>query len=280
MAEMKACSFQVLAHRFFNGMVHRTTGTSPVLNNYGSICRLPDIEGFQNFMYGLDGASFDCWLHLPNFGASSNHYERGEATVLDTNPVDGGWGNYNYYKILLANENVGGQSEYTASNIVNFNGINNAKGMLMGFTRDPILTEPFGSQGRILPGSNTDPGMNAGIAVENTVSANAFFIAPTIGLNSKEATFIPGKKDCVGDSYCKLTVDTSTTVNGVKFNDVSGAYMHLSVSFDTSANECRVYLDSVLMATSGMDEVFGTEPNKPARIPSLCRAAFPRNKQL
>tara|TARA_R110002012_G_scaffold88992_4_gene218665 strand:+ start:13903 stop:16590 length:2688 start_codon:yes stop_codon:yes gene_type:complete len=253
----------------FNGLVHRTTGTSPVINNYGSICRLPDIEGFQNFMYGLDGASFDCWLHLPNFGASSNHYERGEATVLDTNPVDGGWGNYNYYKILLANENVGGQSDYTASNVVNFNGINNAKGMLMGFTRDPIITEPFGSQGRILPGSNTDPGMNAGIAVENTVSANAFFIAPTIGLNSKEATFIPRKTDCIGDSYCKLSIDTSTTVNGVKFTDVSGAYMHLSVSFDTSANECRVYLDSVLMATSGMDAVFGVEPNKPARLPSF-----------
>ena len=111
--------------------------------------------------------------------------------------------------------------------------------------------------------------MNAGIAVENTVSANAFFIAPTIGLNSKEATFIPSKSDCISDSYCKLSIDTSTTVNGVKFTDVSGAYMHLSVSFDTSANECRVYLDSVLMATSGMDTVFGIEPNKPARLPSF-----------
>ena len=45
--------------------------------------------------------------------------------------------------------------------------------------------------------------------------------------------------------------------------------MHVAVSFDVSANECRVYLDSQLMATSSLNEVFGIDPYEAPYLPTF-----------
>ena len=249
----------------FTGMTSLVDGSIPKINNYGSVVRLPETEEFQNYMYGPNGATFECWLHMPGYGSSSNYYERGESSIINHNPENAAWGDYNYYKLILANENVGGHTDYTVSTLIRYQGTNTVKGMLLGFSRDPVIT----ASSLIIPGTNTDPGLNAGISVADTAGSGCFFIAPTMSLDSGQATFIPSKTDCISESFAKLTVDDRLSVNGLTFRDVSSGFHHLVTSFDVSANECRVYLDTQLMAVSGLSDVFGTELHKAPRVPTF-----------
>jgi len=243
--------------------------TTRKINGYRSICRIPSTTEHQDFLYNLSGGSFDCWLHMPGYGTSSNYYESGDSPYISTNVEDASWGDYNYYKVLLANENVGGNLNTDVSSIFTAYGTDTVRGMLMGFTRDPSIYSPS----LIIPGTDTNPGINAGIEVSATTASSCFFIAPTMALDKSSATFTPHKGECISSGFSKMVIDDKTTVGGKRFLDLSGQFMHLSVSFDTSADECRVYLDSQLMATSSLGYVFGVEKHKPPSLPTFASPA-------
>ena len=237
-------------------------------NNY---VRLPSTPDFQNLFYDQKGCSIDCWLHIPGYGTSAVSKElSSEDPSRAFRPWTAGqWGDYNYYKILLGNENTGGELDapdvsamYAAKE-----GTNTTKGLLIGFTRDPVIYH----DDYVVPGSGTLPGENIpGITTSGTCASSCFFIAPTQAFSQSAVEFVPNS-DCANSQsrYNKLTIRDTYAVNGTKFNDVSGAFMHLSLSFDVSANQCSVYLDGNLMTTSSMVDVFGSLPGQAPRIPTF-----------
>ena len=108
----------------------------------------------QNLFYNPSGCSIDCWLHIPNYGTSSTSLETGGSFFRPY--TAGAWGDYNYYKILLANENTGGVLPVpNVSSLYNSGGTETTKGLLIGFSRDPVVYE----DSLIIPGSNLDPGI-------------------------------------------------------------------------------------------------------------------------
>ena len=249
---------------FLAGMV-KFNNFAQEVRDYRSVCRLPDTTDFQNFMYNKNGGSFECWLHMPGYGTSSNLYERGERTTLNLNAETAEWVDYNYYKIILGNENVGGSLAANVSSVVTAEGTDSVRGMLMGFSRDPAIT----FDEKVFGGSDTEIGLDAGIEASATTASSCFFIAPTMSVNKNQATFVPQIDSCSGDSYAKLALYDTVTVNGVKFADVANEFMHLAVSFDVSSDKCRVYLDSNLMTTSSLSKVFGTAKSQIPRLPTF-----------
>ena len=65
-----------------------------------------------------------------------------------------------------------------------------------------------------------------------------------------------------------MAIDASSVVNGVKFNDVSGAFVHINVAFDPLLDEIRIHLDGTLMATSSLSVVFGIDKKTMPKIPT------------
>tara|TARA_R110001583_G_scaffold59799_1_gene177819 strand:- start:82449 stop:85121 length:2673 start_codon:yes stop_codon:yes gene_type:complete len=254
-----------LAIPYLGGMT-TINNFSKEIRDYKSICRLPETVPFQNFMYNKAGGSFECWLHMPGYGTSSNTYERGERATLNLNATNAEWVDYNYYKILLANENLGGNVAAELSSVVTANGTDSVRGMLMGFSRDPAIT--FNE--KVVGGPDTNIGLNAGgIEASATTASSCFFIAPTMSVNKNMATFTPQYDGCNSDNYAKMTIYDDVTVNGTKFSDVKNGFMHLAVTFDVSSNDCKVFLDSHLMATSSLTEVFGFPKYQAPAIPSF-----------
>jgi hypothetical protein len=261
----------------FDGLTKLHTGPNLKykLQGVGTACRLPSTDDFDNFLYNRTGASFDCWIHMPGFGTSSNYYENEQQGTISPNARDAGWADFNYYKIILANENTGGDlGNLDPSNMYQAGGSETVRGFLMGFTRDPVI---YSRDQVIYPGSNTDPGEHAGdpgdggINVGDTTSGTCFFLAPTMSLNTSTIEFVPKQQNCADEGFCKMTIPTSSTVNGKSFNDLSSGFYHLNVTFDSSSDKCNVYLDGELMQTSAMSEVFGIKTGQVPRIPTFIR---------
>ena len=250
---------------YLGGLVRLDQNTRKI-SDYGSVGRLPDTQNFQNFFYNLHGGTFECWIHVPKYGSNENYYERGESTAVNPNADSEAWADYNYYKLILANENTGGSYVTDVSSISTQLGSDSVRGFTMGFSRDPVIYSPD----LLIPGSDTDPGANGhNIDVSSTTASSCFFLAPTMSIGNQNVTFTPQEADCVVGGFAKMTINDDLVKNSTKFTDVSGQYMHLAVCFDTSANQCRVYLDSTLMATSSMSSVFGTTPYTPPYLPSF-----------
>jgi len=204
-------------------------------------------------------------LHIPNYGTSATSKEIGSDAFRPL--TAGAWGDYNYYKILLGNENTGGeQSVPDVSSLYNSGGSETTKGLLIGFSRDPVIYE----DSYIIPGSNLDPGANNGVHVSATTASSCFFIAPTMSFNSSSVEFVPDA-NCSNDSltYNKLTIRDNLSVGGKKFTDVSGSFSHLHMSFNIDNNECIVYLDGVKMTTSSLSKVLGGNPGQAPRLPTF-----------
>ncbi len=254
---------------FFGGIA-RWKPANFKLNTTNNYAKLPPTDDFQNLFYNQEGCSIDCWLHIPGYGTSAVSKElSSEDPSQAFRPWTAGqWGDYNYYKILLGNENTGGALDTPdVSALYGAQGTNTTRGLLIGFTRDPVIYH----DAYVIPGSGTLPGENIpGITTSGTCASSCFFIAPTQAFSQSAVEFVPNS-DCANSQtrYNKLTVRDNYAVNGTKFNDVSGAFMHLSLSFDVSANQCSVYLDGNLMTTSSMSDVFGSLPGQAPRIPTF-----------
>ena len=259
----------------FDGLA-RVAGPTYALNNSPGCLRLPPSKDMQDMFYGVSGCSIDCWLTIPQYGASANTKEVNGSGVPNLYPNHGEWADYNYYKILLGNENTGGSLGIAdVSSLVDSKGSNTTRGLLIGFTRDPVIE----SDGIIIPGTNTNPGLNAGIDTSATTASSCFFIAPTLSMNASSVEFIPSNEDCTNFGFRKLVVKDTFEVSGYddaidtstpkSFKDVSGSFIHLHMSFDVGGNKCSIYLDGNLMATSSMEGLFGSPLSQPPRLPTL-----------
>ena len=228
--------------------------------------RLPSIPEFQNLFYQPAGCSIDCWLHIPNYGQDGLAKEKGQSTdpLLHAN---GKWADYNYYKILLANENTGGfLGIETVSSLVDVKGSETTRGLLMGFTRDPSIYSDF----PLIPGPNTDPGKNISLASSATLASACFFIAPTMSVDSSTVEFIPKNNNCVNDGYYKMTVkENILNGDGSGVGEVSAAFVHLHVSFDVRQDLCTVYLDGTRLTSSAISDVLGGKPNQSPKLPTF-----------
>ena len=233
----------------------------------GSVVRIPDAAVTQNLMYNVSGCSFDFWLHMPNFGQANNPYEQNNTATPVLNAEGAEWVDHNYYKIILANENVGGSYKTDPSEMTSVNGTQVVKGMLMGFTRDPqIVTETIKSRG-----STFDVGDSFGVDTSTTVNSMAFFIAPTQSVNGNDVEFIrKGECNNLENGYRKFVIQTSsTTDSGYSLNDLSSQFSHISVSMDVQNDDLSVYLNGELLESSSYSEVFGTQPKHAARLPTF-----------
>ena len=234
----------------------------------GSYLRLPQTQEMQNLMYNTSGCSFDMWLHMPNFCGSSNFFEITDASAdMNLQASDASWTDFNFYKIILANENIGGSFTGNAETQSNQFGTKTVKGMLMGFTRDPQITQ----QSVQARGTDLDPGASLNIDTSSTTSSISFFIAPTQSINGTDVEFIRSG-DCENqvNTYLNMSVDvTATTSSGYRLLDLSSDFYHLSVSMDVRNDLISVFLNGELLASKAYSEVFGTTEKEPARIPTF-----------
>jgi len=250
----------------------RYANSTVYTSSLGSFVKLPDAPDFQNLLYNQKGASIDTWVHIPNYGSIFSGIEvYGDSAdpVVDTD--SGYWADYNYYKLLLACENTGGTllGEPT-SMLLEGNNSRATKGFVMGFSRDPQIV----STERVTPGSDVDPASALDLPVSATALSSCFFLATTQSVNSTDVEFVSTSGDSSNQAtYLKMVVDSSTLVNNVKFNDVSGGFIHINVSFDPALDEVRIHLDGNLMATSALSKVFGVDEGRMPRIPTFVSPA-------
>ena len=244
------------------------SGIDYKLANSLGYLRLPSTSEFQNLLYEPMGCSIDCWLHLPNYGKDGLVKEK-----LDSrDPVlynNGKWADYNYYKIILANENTGGfLGVESVSSLRDSKGSETTRGFLMGFTRDPVIY----ADKAIIPGTNTNPGKNnvGPIDSSSTIASSCFFIAPTLSVDSSTVEFIPSNANCVDDGFRKMTVKHNiTNEKGASINSVSSTFVHLHVCLDVREDLCTVYLDGLPLASSSISTVFGVPPHQTPRLPTF-----------
>jgi hypothetical protein len=255
------------------GIVEYTTsGDFVQQNRVGSYLRLPASKKMQDLMFNLNGCSFDFWLHMDQAFGANNIKER-TGSNLKTNNTDtsaGAFYDYNYYKIILSNENTGGDYTVNADTAVRNRNSDTVRGMLMGFTRDPQWT----TDSTKFRGTDTDIAAGfTSIDTSNTTSAVSFFIAPTQSVNGDDITFVRSS-ECDNDlkPFDGMTISTTkTTSSGYKLNDLSSGFVHMNISFDVQADEVKVFLNSELLETCSLSVVFGTDPGVPARVPSFIK---------
>ena len=238
----------------------------------GSYIRLPQTPEMQNLMYNHQGCSFDFWLHMSGLGEGQNDWESDNTANFnlgnDTSS-DASWTDFNYYKVLLSNDNTGGGvSDPTktdlqnAGNVVIDKSTDRVRGMMMGFTRDPLFTS----------GVTTDPGTDTGLdASTATAAGTSFFIAPTQSWSSSGVGFLRSD-DCVPgpSTYRGLRIPIlKTTDNGSTLSLASTKFVHLSVNFDVVNDSIKVYLNSELLQEESISSVFGTELGSPPKVPTF-----------
>ena len=233
----------------------------------GSVVRLPDGPELQNLMYNNTGCSFDFWIHMPKFGQANNPYEKDNGATPVINAESSEWVDFNYYKIILGNENIGGTYKADATQVTNVNGTQVVKGMLMGFSRDPQIVRDTTA----VRGSTFDIGDSFGVDTSSTVSSMAFFIAPTQSVNGNDVEFIrKGSCNNLEGEYCKFKVSTSaTTESGYGLSSLSSGFYHMSVTMDVQEDDLSLYLNGELLESSSYSEVFGIETKTPAKLPTF-----------
>ena len=217
----------------------------------GSYVKLPDTEEYQDWLYSKSGATFDTWVYAPylTFDAS---WDDG----LDTSSL---------YRLILACENTGSLSSVTRSpsedilNVGYTDGSDFTKGLIMGFTRD--------LRWRGQSGPTNDGSLQKG-------EDGGFILAPTIGYDSSSVAFIAKAKaqnTCLNTSgwlgmYVPLTTQTDS---GKTLEDCSKGFCQLSLTFNYKTDTVSLFLDSELLSTSSISQVFGSSPTKPINLPTF-----------
>ena len=238
----------------------------------GSYIKLPQTPEMQNLLYNPDGCSFDFWLHMSSIGSAHNDWEADNNSSFNlgnSTSSNAAWTDFNYYKILLANDNTGGEVSdpsktdiQNAGNVVIDRSTGRVRGMMMGFTRDPLFTE------NTTDNPETDTGILSSTATEAKTS---FFIAPTQSWSSSGVGFLRSD-DCIPETstYRGLRVGITTlTSDGIGFKHCQNGFVHVNISFDLRKDSLRVYLNSKLIKEELISSVFGTNPGEPVSIPSF-----------
>ena len=232
---------------YFQGITKQSDLTPSLASGVGTFMRLPSTKEFRDLLYNQAGATIDFWVHLPSLLSIDEGFDNGNVSSL--------------YRLVLANENTGyagtpsNNSEATANDLSD----KVTRGLILGFTRDRRLT--LG-----LSGSNdTD---------DNPATDAAFFLATTQSLSSSSIglvnrSYFDGSV-CLDDfKYHAMTKKVSEVVNGKSFDLCESKFCHVGIVFDPTRDELKIYLDSILMATSSMSVVFGTEPYRMPNLPTF-----------
>ena len=231
---------------FLSGVALPEEGNLSAIGVMGTYVRPPASNGFKDFMYNTQGATFESWIHAPNLGVSSS-YNSGSTSGL--------------YRLLLANENVGISDSRTPQPDINNlsldQGTGIVRGVIFGFTRDRRFT------------LGLDPSNNE---VDNNVSSLMLVLAPTQSYDSSSAGFIADRgSNCGKDSYYGMKVPVfNNIVDNKALSSCGSEFCQLSLSVDPAKDEVRVYLDGVKLATSSYQGVFGTtRPKATFKAPSV-----------
>ena len=245
----------------------------------GSYLRLPSSKRMQDLMFNTRGCSFDFWLHMPKgFAQGYNRFEKrtlpaptGNSQINEDSK--GAWLDYNYYKLILANENTGGSYTGNPDIMPRNKNSDTVRGMVMGFTRDPQMKTIGTTTSR---GSDIDISLNyPGVASDDTTSSFAFFIAPTQSIQDSNGN---NSVEFIRSDPCESTLTTfdsmivphtKQTASGYTFGDLSSTYVHMNVSFDVQNDLISVYLNNEILATESLSTTFGTEYKTPPRVPSF-----------
>ena len=240
-----------LAIPFLQGMIRRDSVTgSP--SAFGSYIQLPNEQDFQNLFYNSTGCTIDFWTHIPDIGVSSTDYY-----------TERGWSLSSFHKLILACENSGGvnRNESPDNLQVNYNS-DSVRGLVCGFTRDVQIVN--NSVANDTDASN--PVIPSGIH---------FYIAPTRSYNVSELGFLRDTVtvDCATNTYktLKCSIPITQSVNGMSFSSVSGNFYHIAITTEPKKDEIKIYLDSTLMVTSSLREVFGNTKFIPPKLPSFIK---------
>lgn len=228
-----------LASVYLEGIT-KNNGTS--LSGVGSYVKLPDTPEYQDWLYNLQGASFQAWVHVPNLSSTSSWYNNDASSL---------------YRLVLASENTGTYQE--ASRTEDILSVKNdrlgefTRGLIAGFTRDRRWTQDT------LPSNVED---------ENSASSAGFLIAPTISYDQSSIAFIT--KDCsIQDGLLGMFIPASaTTASGKKLFDVANQFCDIAFTFDYKKDTLSVFLDSELLATSSIVDSFGVPRFSPLKLPS------------
>jgi len=209
-----------------------------------------DRDALDSLLYKQSGFTFESWVHVPDLGDESS----------------AGWSSDNsvssLHRVILGCENRGGTFSSTDANWIvgpRF-GTDVVRGLLIGFSRDRRITK--GQPPKNVPSDNA---LTKGLV---------FHMSPTQSINTSGVTFLAASAD---PSYCEeeqaplqgfygISVDTSTSVSGVKIGDVSSGFKLITVSVDYGANKVSVYLDGIQMKSQSIQETFGRggPPNLPS----------------
>lgn len=217
----------------------------------GSYVKLPDTPEYQDWLYNKSGATFDTWVYAPYLT-----FDESWDNDLSTSAL---------YRLILACENTGvlpsvvRDSSEDIFNVGYSDGSEFTKGLILGFTRD------IRWRGQYAP--TNDGSIQKG-------EDGGFILAPTISYDISSVAFISkarAQNTCVETSgWLGMYVPLSATTNsGKRLESCSRGFCQLSVTFDYAENAVSLYLDSELLATSAVSEVFGTQPTHSIKLPTF-----------
>jgi len=242
---------------YLGGITKHSSGSTPNhVSGYASYVKLPDTAEFQDWMYSNRGATFETWIHMPKL----NDWYTWGYTESDASSL---------YRLILGCENFGiADTIQATTSIVNVKSVQGetfVRGMVMGFTRDVRFTK-----NQYPTNSHLD---------QDPVYALNFVIAPTQSISASSIAFTNNTNvDSYGcgstPSYHGWTMSVSDAgEGGEKFEFLANEWGLLDVVVDPPNNSVSVYLNSKLMGTSSIPDVFGVLPNEPPRVPNF----FKRN---
>lgn len=239
---------------YLGGITDHVPTNPSVVSGYNSYIRLPDTNDFHDWMYSQNGSTFETWIHLPKL----NDWKA--------------WG-YNtassLYRLILSCENFGIADTIkpltSVNNIKPVQGETYVRGMVMGFTRDQrFLRGMYASEDHF----SQDPvsGVNFVLAPTQSISASAIAFTNRTDIDAYGCESTP--------VFHGFTMPTSSAgAGGSKFEDLTWGWGLLDVVVNPELNSVSVYINSNLMGTSSIPQVFGTPDNKPPKLPNF----FKRN---
>ena len=220
-----------------DGICELDTTNNSIASSVGSYIRLPQVPQLQDFMYNVDGSTFETWVYMPDL-----LNDAGFSVGNPGNSVS------SLYRLILANENTGNNPikniQDDIENLESDGGITVVRGLIYGFSRDRRLT-------RNEVASNLD--------VSNPLSDLALVLAPTQSHDASSVGFVAKRGNaCQRDSWRGLKIPVNQTFNGKSLSSCNDEFCQLSVVLNPAKNKVDLYLDGTLIATESYMEVFGT----------------------
>lgn len=233
---------------YFRGITLLTSAGN--VSTLGSYAQLPDNPEFQNLTYSPNGFTIEFWTHTPFARRVFNQVNAPQGYAVSS-----------LYRLVLACENNGGINENINPLQAPYN--NNSdivRGMIMGFTRDRQMI--YGQE----PSNNTS----------DNETGYSFFLAPTRSVNASDVGFVNKRSitDCAsGYEVCRALLPLNTQLSsGLYVSSINDEFMHFAVTVDPKTNSVKVYVDSQLMITSSIPDVFGVPAFTPPSLPSFAES--------